>query len=220
MPASLQLQHNENVRSSAPGASKLSPADLELVRLAFELGAANTGGPLSAAPAKGRPAVSDRYLAKHRRPWWFLGAIRPPPIVATYMARQPPIFALNPDRLAILNIAHGVYPAPNCTEQHFGSLVAALNDARQSYRGSGRTYHGGLEKFEPREMEALPVPAIFRLRDGRLLFIECKVSNSVRNSIKRRNDVSNKARAWREEFGNRGITASSIYLGRSSVTGS
>jgi hypothetical protein len=46
------------------------------------------------------------------------------------------------------------------------------------------------------------------LRDGRLLFIECKVSNSQTNSVKRLNrECGGKARAWREAFGDRAITA-------------
>ncbi len=36
-------------------------------------------------------------------------------------------------------------------------LVNHLNSVRAGFRGQGRTYQGGLEKFEPREMEALPV---------------------------------------------------------------
>ena len=37
-------------------------------------------------------------------------------------------------------------------------LVAALNAARDRFVGQGRTYQGGLEKFEPGEVEGLPVP--------------------------------------------------------------
>lgn len=41
-----------------------------------------------------------------------------------------------------------------------------------------------------------------RLHDGRLMPIECKVSNSALNSVKRiNNDAAVKARIWREEFG-------------------
>jgi hypothetical protein len=36
-----------------------------------------------------------------------------------------------------------------------------------------------------------------RLRDGRLLLIECKVSNSALNSVKRLNDIGNKVATWR-----------------------
>lgn len=101
-----------------------------------------------------RSGVDHRYLCAHRRPWWRLG-LAAPPIVASYMARQAPVFALNPDGLVLLNIAHGVWPREGVDA---AVLVERLNSARQSFRGNGRTYHGGLEKFEPREMEALLVP--------------------------------------------------------------
>ncbi|HEX5416278.1 MAG TPA: class I SAM-dependent methyltransferase, partial [Chloroflexota bacterium] len=83
---------------------------------------------------------------------------RPAPIVASYMARQAPRFAVNPDGLAIVNVVHGIYPNESLTSAQLGSVVAALNDRRESHRGNGRVYHGGLEKFEPREMEMLRIP--------------------------------------------------------------
>jgi hypothetical protein len=99
--------------------------------------------------------VPDRYVCSHRRPWWRLGLGQPPPIVATYMARQAPVFALNPDRLVLLNISHGIWPNDG-VDPH--ELVERLTMARASFAGAGRTYHGGLEKFEPGEMEALILP--------------------------------------------------------------
>lgn len=46
------------------------------------------------------------------------------------------------------------------------------------------------------------------LRDGRLLLIECKVSNSAVNSYKRLNhECGNKASTWRSAFGDEAITA-------------
>jgi SAM-dependent methyltransferase len=98
--------------------------------------------------------IDRRYLCSHRRPWWRLG-LATPPIVATYMARQAPRFALNPDGLALLNIAHGIWPQDGVDP---AVLVSRLNAARLTFTGAGRTYHGGLEKFEPREMEALVLP--------------------------------------------------------------
>lgn len=103
-------------------------------------------------------ALAHRYIASRRRPWWFLGRLPAPPIVASYMARRPPAFALNPDRLVLLNIAHGLWPVEQMPDERLTELVAVLNAAAAGFRGKGRTYHGGLEKFEPREMEALIVP--------------------------------------------------------------
>jgi hypothetical protein len=105
----------------------------------------------------GQPAVCERYLARHRRPWWNLGIPKPPPIVATYMARQPPSFAYNADQLLITNIALGIYPEFRMSESELLELVTQLNRRRQEFAGLGRTYQGGLEKFEPKEMEDLPI---------------------------------------------------------------
>ncbi len=97
------------------------------------------------------------YVTLHRTPWWKPQAMEAPPIVATYMARQAPAFALNPDGLLILNVIHGLYPLASLNVQQLSELVATLNEMRETYRGSGRTYQGGLEKFEPREMERLTI---------------------------------------------------------------
>ena len=105
-----------------------------------------------------KEAVRKGYVASRRSPWWNLGSLRPPPIVASYMARRAPVFALNPDGLVLLNVAHGVWPTLDLSESQLAALVAHLNANREGFRGQGRTYHGGLEKFEPGEMESLIVP--------------------------------------------------------------
>ena len=74
------------------------------------------------------------------------------------MARQAPAFAMNPQRLAIINVLHGLYPRVDLGTQQLRTLVTYLNTHRDELRGAGRTYHGGLEKFEPSEMEALEIP--------------------------------------------------------------
>jgi SAM-dependent methyltransferase len=96
------------------------------------------------------------YIASRRRPWYSLVFPRPP-IVGTYMARSAPCFARNPDGLGLLNVVHGLYPRRPLDERTLEHVVASLNARRASFVGKGRTYHGGLEKFEPREMEALPL---------------------------------------------------------------
>jgi len=107
----------------------------------------------------GEKGVAGGYICSHRRPWWKVGAKPPPPIVATYMARQPPMFALNRDGLAILNVLHGIYPLSPMPPARLADLVSYLNQNRSSFRGLGRTYAGGLEKFEPSELESIPVPS-------------------------------------------------------------
>ncbi len=110
--------------------------------------------------AKGRTALAHRYICAHRRPWWYLGRQEPAPVVASYMARQAPAFARNPDHLLVINIAHCIYPRETTTPDRLERLIPELNRVRESFRGQGRTYQGGLEKFEPREMEALLIPAV------------------------------------------------------------
>lgn len=105
----------------------------------------------------GRAPVCDGYICRHRRPWWRLGTLPAPPVVVSYMARQAPAFALNPDRLVLVNIAHGLYPVRDLDDAQLADLVSMLNERRGSFRGSGRTYHGGMEKFEPGEIENLLV---------------------------------------------------------------
>ncbi len=106
-----------------------------------------------------RLGVDRRYISSHRKPWYRVGPLKPAPIVASYMARQAPRFARNPDGLALLNIGHGLFPRHEMTDHQLDVLTATLNAGREGFVGTGRTYHGGLEKFEPREMEALLLDA-------------------------------------------------------------
>jgi hypothetical protein len=100
------------------------------------------------------------YVASHRKAWWSVGLRAPAPIISTYMARRPPAFAVNRADARHINIAHGLYPRDPMNDDVRMALVRFLQ-VNISQR-SGRTYAGGLTKFEPREMERLivPVPAM------------------------------------------------------------
>lgn len=105
---------------------------------------------------------ADRgYIAQHRRAWWSVGLRRPAPILATYMARRPPAFVRNLAGACHINIAHGLYPRQPLSEEILQGLVLHL--IRDTTTAEGRTYAGGLTKFEPREMERLLVPRPERL---------------------------------------------------------
>jgi hypothetical protein len=101
--------------------------------------------------------AAGSYVACHRKPWWRVRLRAPAPILATYMARRPPAFVRNLAGARHLNIAHGLYPREQLPPSALDGLAAFLR--RSVTPGQGRTYAGGLTKFEPREMERLPVPA-------------------------------------------------------------
>ena len=100
--------------------------------------------------------AADGYVARHRTPWWRVRLAEPPPILASYMARRPPAFVRNLAGARFLNIAHGLYPREPLPPRLLDALAGYLS--RSVSTGQGRVYAGGLVKFEPREMERLPVP--------------------------------------------------------------
>jgi adenine-specific DNA-methyltransferase len=103
-----------------------------------------------------RLCADKGYIAEHRRPWWAVALREPAPILATYMARRPPAFVRNQAGARHINIAHGIYPRQYLSESALSALAAHLVSSVGVE--SGRTYAGGLTKFEPREMERLLVP--------------------------------------------------------------
>ena len=97
------------------------------------------------------------YIARHRNPWWSVRLRSPAPILATYMARRPPAFVRNPVGARHVNIAHGIYPREPMAEAVLDSLAESLRASVSPVHG--RTYAGGLTKFEPSEMQRIPVPS-------------------------------------------------------------
>ena len=106
-----------------------------------------------------RDGAHEGYIARARRRWWSVGLRAPAPILATYMARRPPAFTRNLAGARHINIAHGLYPRVELPDDAIDRLLASLRRTVSVH--DGRTYAGGLTKFEPREMERLPVPDPF-----------------------------------------------------------
>ncbi len=97
------------------------------------------------------------YIAGNRRAWWAVELRDPAPLLCTYMARRPPAFVRNPCGARHLNIAHGIYPREPLAA---GTLDALANWLQQNVcTSAGRTYAGGLTKFEPREIERILIPS-------------------------------------------------------------
>lgn len=106
--------------------------------------------------------VDKGYIASTRKAWWAVGLRVPAPILASYMARRAPAFVRNLADARHINIAHGLYPREPMSEDTIGTLVNYLSKSVTT--GAGRTYAGGLTKFEPREMERIPVPDPAQIR--------------------------------------------------------
>jgi hypothetical protein len=103
-----------------------------------------------------RHGADESYIARNRRAWWSVGLKEPAPILCTYMARRAPAFVRNDCGARHINIAHGLYPRD---EMERSMLEAILTYLRGNVGcEGGRTYAGGLTKYEPREVERLFVP--------------------------------------------------------------
>ncbi|GLC05150.1 Eco57I restriction-modification methylase domain-containing protein [Mycobacteroides abscessus] len=113
--------------------------------------------------AKGKK-VNEGYVAAARRAWWSVGLRKPAPLLATYMARRPPTFVRNDVGARHINIAHGLYPREELDLTVLDRLGEYLRGAVSL--SEGRTYAGGLTKFEPKEMERIAVPTVELLTAG------------------------------------------------------
>lgn len=109
--------------------------------------------------------IPERYLCKHRSPWYAQENRPPAPIVCTYLGRgdaktgRPFRFILNGSRATVANVYLAVYPTPLMTREMakdpglLHKVWKALNEiSPEVLLGEGRVYGGGLHKLEPREL--------------------------------------------------------------------
>jgi hypothetical protein len=102
--------------------------------------------------------ADQSYTARNRTAWWAVGLKAPAPIMCTYMARRAPAFVRNLCHARHINIAHGLYPRQPLSSHELDSLAKWLRTNVSV--ASGRTYAGGLTKFEPKEVERIPIPQL------------------------------------------------------------
>lgn len=105
-----------------------------------------------------RHGAHESYIAQHRRAWWSVGLRAPAPILCTYVARRAPAFVRNVVKARHINIAHGLYPREPLNDGALTAILAYLR--RHMSTTGGRTYAGGLVKFEPKELERILLPRI------------------------------------------------------------
>lgn len=120
--------------------------------------------------------LHDRYLCRHRTPWYAQEERAPAPIVCTYLGRsdkktgRPFRFILNRSRATVANVYLAMYPTAaltnaSATDPDFMRKVwSLLNRIKpEQLLGEGRVYGGGLHKLEPKELANVPVPEIAKL---------------------------------------------------------
>ena len=111
----------------------------------------------------GEASVAQGYLCRHRKPWYAQEKRQPPLFVCTYMGRGGMRFLWNKSRAIAANTYLLLYPKPALQERleaHPGQVERLWNALRackpEVLAAQGRTYGGGLNKVEPRELAQLP----------------------------------------------------------------
>jgi hypothetical protein len=113
----------------------------------------------------GKGTVSERYLCRSRRVWYFQETRPPAPILCTYIGRsdskrgRPFRFILNHSQATAANVYLLLYPKPMLARAIardsalLRRLWQALNNfAPDKILSEGRVYGGGLHKLEPNEL--------------------------------------------------------------------
>ncbi len=122
---------------------------------------------------RGRGTVSERYLCRSRKVWYFQEERPPAPIVCTYLGRsdakngRPFRFIFNHSQATAANVYLLLYPKPllarAIARDHslLRRIWKILNDLNpSSILGEGRVYGGGLHKLEPKELGNVDVTSI------------------------------------------------------------
>ena len=112
--------------------------------------------------------IHDRYLSRHKQPWYAQEHREPAPLLCTYMGRNLRDrgafrFILNHSRAIAANVYLMLYPKPPLTRciQHDPERLRTVWEALnlipwETLIGVGRVYGGGLHKMEPKELAQAP----------------------------------------------------------------
>lgn len=123
--------------------------------------------------------IHERYICKHRNPWYSQENRPPAPIVCTYMGRgsvkreMPFRFILNKSRATVANVYLAMYPKPllkraiDNDSKLIQKIWVVLNQIEpERLLGEGRVYGGGLYKLEPSELSSVDANSIANLIPG------------------------------------------------------
>ncbi len=118
--------------------------------------------------------IHQRYLCRHRRPWYSQERRPAAPFLCTYMGRRKSDrgafrFILNHSRATAANVYLLLYPRPDVAratgaspESRRAVWRALQAITTESLLRAGRVYGGGLHKLEPRELGEAPAETILK----------------------------------------------------------
>ena len=117
--------------------------------------------------------LNERYLCKHRSPWYVQEKRQPSSFICTYMGRgnvksgRPFRFILNRSKATVSNVYLLMYPKPLLAQvlrtkpDLSREIWQALNRISPTIMlEEGRVYGGGLHKLEPNELGNVPADTI------------------------------------------------------------
>ena len=120
--------------------------------------------------------IHQRYICRHRTPWYSQEHRPPSPIVCTYLGRsdvksgRPFRFILNNSIATVANVYLAMYPKPRLAQalKSDSTLIRQIQDvlnhiSLDQLLGQGRVYGGGLHKLEPNELANVNATAIAAL---------------------------------------------------------
>ncbi|MCB9139169.1 MAG: Eco57I restriction-modification methylase domain-containing protein [Caldilineaceae bacterium] len=113
--------------------------------------------------------IHNRYLCRHRNPWYTQDKRAPAPLLCTYMGRneQPFRFIFNHSQAITANVYLMLYPKDvlqRYIDQDSSLMREIWKLIRQiepnNFIAEGRVYGGGLHKLEPRELSNVSIESI------------------------------------------------------------
>ena len=109
--------------------------------------------------------VHKKYLCSHRQPWFSMEQRKIAPILASVFNRTSTRFILNQAKALNLAAFHCVYPNFD-DDLMTKSLLCYLNSGicAEIQVTARREYGGGLHKFEPKDLEKIPVLDVTKLQ--------------------------------------------------------
>jgi hypothetical protein len=120
-----------------------------------------------------KKGLNELYLTKSRNIWYKMEERKPAPIICSYSGRKSKKgesikFYRNKSKAVVINSYYNLYPKQiifekiDNTEDFFDTIFNELNTINQSeILKHGRSYGGGLNKIEPKELENVIIPVKF-----------------------------------------------------------